>query len=219
MLQDRPAELLRLPGKVAVCFRIQGGQRAKRLPYQHIVIGQVGVAAHVIGGLKEGLVQWDRPVPFGAQGAQNIRKPGADRVVLQTVPVACGSRIALQGQHRGHQFIQLKTRLQDCAVDVPRVDAQVAPLTAEYIVQHPAGQCRVGVHYRRKAPQQAVPVPVSRAHIVARAAAGDQNQLLGIQGDPGGVEQAEEQIGIVEALQLGIRNGPAAGVQPVCGHL
>lgn len=148
VLQDRPAELLRLPGKVAVCFRIQGGQRAKRLPYQHIVIGQVGVAAHVIGGLKEGLVECDRPVPFGAQGAQNIRKPGADRVVLQTVPVACGTHIALQGQHRGHQFIQLKTRLQDCAVDVPRVDAQVAPLTAEYIVQHPAGQCRVGVHYR-----------------------------------------------------------------------
>ena len=158
-------------------------------------------------------------MPLGVQGAENIGKPGTDRAVRQAIPVACSRHVAFQGQHRGHQLVQFKAGLQHRAVDIPGVDAQVAPLAAKYIVQHPAGQGRVSVHYRGEAPQQAVPVPVSRAHVVTRAAAGNQDQLLGVQGKARGVEQAEEQIGIVETLQLGVRNGPAAGLQPVHGHL
>ena len=99
------------------------------------------------------------------------------------------------------------------------MDADVAPLPPEHIAQHPPRQRRVGLQHRRETPQQAVAIPVGSADIVARAAAGDHDELLGIECDAGGEEQAKKQIGIVQFRQLLIGKPGAARGPALAQHL
>ena len=74
----------------------------------------------------------------------------------------------------------------------------------------------VSIQNRRISPQQHIPIPVSCGNIVPGTTGGGTDQLLGVHGDAGGEENAEEQIGIVDLRQLGSRHNRCTRIQP-CG--
>ena len=94
----------RLPGVRGV----ETGRRPQTPPDQHVVIGQVGVDALIIRGLKERLIQRHGRVPLFRQPAQDLRYTFFHLRPVEEGGVAGGVGIAFQRQQRGHQFIQFK---------------------------------------------------------------------------------------------------------------
>ena len=215
-----------LPGALGGLLQLgplqQSGQRAHRTANQRVVIGQVNVIVHIIRWLQKGFIQRNDRVPFGFQPVQNALKPRLYKALLCKGKVACLLHIAIQGNHRRAELIQLEARLQHGAVDVAAVHTEIARLPGKHIGQDLP---RIGCVHRqngREGPQQAVPVPISGGDIIPRAAAGHQAQFFRIDSAPGGIEKGKEQVGIQDFAEAGIsqpffpRNQPADGALVHC---
>ena len=192
MAVDRLLDGLRAPGQVRPPEPVR--QRGERAPHQRVVIGQIGVDDLVVGGLQEGLVEFDFGVALGFQHRQDAKKAAFHARFLKQRPLARAREVALQRDHRRTQLVQLKARLQKRAVDIAAVLAHVADLPGEHVHENLPRVVRVREHNRRKAPQQAVAVPVGRRNIIARAARGHQAQFLRIQRAAAGKEERKEQV-------------------------
>ena len=142
--------------------------------------------------------------------AQYAPDGGPDALEREHALVSRGFHIALEGNYGRGELVELKARLEHRAVNVARVDAYIPRLPAEGVQQRLAGERAVGVEQGGEAPEQAVPVPIRGGDVVARAAARDQHALLRVQREAGGVEEAEEHIGVVKPLQGPVIAAPAA---------
>ena len=149
-------------------------------------------------------------------------KPRLYKALLCKGKVACLLHIAIQGDHRRAELIQLEAWLQHGAVDIAAVHAEIARLPGKYIGKDFTRIGRVHRQNGREGPQQAVPVPISGGDIIPRAAAGHQAQLFRIDSAPGGIEKGKEQIGIQDFAESGIsqllfpRGQPAGGALVHC---
>ena len=228
--KKRPAILLldavrihSLPGALGGLLQLgplqQRGQRAHRTANQRVVIGQVDIVVHIIRWLQKGFIQRNNRVPFGFQSVQNALKPRLYKALLCKGKVACFLHIAIQGDHRRAELIQLEAWLQHGAVDIAAVHAEIARLPGKYIGKDFTRIGRVHRQNGREGPQQAVPVPISGGDIIPRAAAGHQAQLFRIDGAPGGIEKSKEQVGIQDFAESGISQPFFPRGQPTGGAL
>ena len=128
-------------------------------------------------------------MPLGFQRREDAKKAAFHARFLKQRPLARAREVALQRDHRRAQLVQLEARLQKRAVDIAAVLAHVADLPGEHVQKDLPCVGRIREHNRRKAPQQAVTVPVGRRDIVARAARSHQAHFLRVQRAPAGKEE------------------------------
>ena len=99
VLADCRADALRPLGKPAVFKRPEPREGAEGAPDEDVVICEIRVSEHVVGGHEEGLIELDCAVALALERAQYAPDGGPDALEREHALVARGLHIALEGYY------------------------------------------------------------------------------------------------------------------------